>query len=179
MTQRTGEEGSRTATVLEPSFVQSLENLPLEEVRRRRDEALAEREFQSYARRLVQVQYDLLSAERGRRGTGEEPPPVVERVTNVLSEGARAGTSRGEAPRFSLSADDVARAERRIDEALGGLRDVRPEDLSDDDLERALQSLFEVERAISDERSAVMRVHDVLQEELKRRYREDPSQALR
>src|SRR5204863_3814746 len=45
----------RTTRVLDPSFVEHLDESSLAEVRRRRDEALAEREFQSYLRRLVQV----------------------------------------------------------------------------------------------------------------------------
>jgi hypothetical protein len=38
--------------------------------------------------------------------------------------------------------------------------------------------LSEEERKVSADRSAVIGVHDLLQEELKRRYKKDPSEAL-
>ena len=60
----------RTTRVLDPSFVEHLDESSLAEVRRRRDEALAEREFQSYLRRLIQVRQDILRSERERRTTG-------------------------------------------------------------------------------------------------------------
>jgi hypothetical protein len=166
---------TRTARVLEPDFVLGIEELTLEELRRRRDEAGAERDFLSYLRRLVQVRQDLLAAERTRRSTGGEPAPLVDRLTAVLSEGSRAAHPRGEALRMTLSQDDLAEAQQRADELLGATSFERPEDLTDQVLERALQTLDRQERAISADRSAVFRVHDLLQDEVKRRYREDPS----
>src|SRR5205823_6296887 len=47
--------------------------------------------------------------------------------------------------------------------------------LDDAALEQALEALAEAERSISVDRVAVLRVHDQLQEDLLRRYREDPS----
>jgi len=48
--------------------------------------------------------------------------------------------------------------------------------LTDEDLDRLLASLGEAERSVSADRTAVFRVHDALQEELKRRYRDDPAE---
>jgi hypothetical protein len=166
---------SRTTRVLEPDFVLGIEDLPLEELRRRRDEAGTERDFLSYLRRLVQVRQDLLAAERTRRATGGELAPLLDRLTAVLSEGSRTAHPRGEALRMTLSDDNIAEAERRADHLLGATSLQRPEDLTDQDLERALQTLDRQERAISADRSAVFRVHDRLQAEVKRRYHEDPS----
>jgi hypothetical protein len=167
---------SRTERVLHPEFVRDLEALPLEEVRRRRDEAFAEREFQSYLRRLVQVRLDILSAEAERRRTGTPPQPLVDRLTAVMGEGPLGGRpSRGEALRDALSEDDLAEAERQADQWAGGAALARPETLEDRELEEALKRLRKGERAVSARRAAVLRVHDRLQEEVKRRYREDPS----
>ncbi len=131
----------RTAAVLDSAFLDGLEDLSTEEVRRRRDQAFAEREFQSYLRRLVQVRQDILTAERDRRRSGGDSQSAVERVTAALSGAANS-----------------------------------PEELGDEELERSLAALTDGERRISTDRLAVMRVHDRLQEELKLRYREDPSQ---
>jgi hypothetical protein len=167
---------ARTASVLDPAFVEALQDLSIDEVRRRRDQAFAEREFQSYLRRLVQVRQDILSAERARRLAGEGPQSAVERVTAALSGGPRPKHSRGEALRSGLTAEDMEEAERQADAVLDQSVANRPEDVGDDDLERALAALSDGERAISAARLAVMRVHDRLQDELKRRYREDPTQ---
>jgi hypothetical protein len=165
---------SRVEKVLDPAFVDRLEEQPLEEIRLRRDEALAEREFQSYLRRLVQVRQDILRAEEARRAAGEEPVPIMERLASVLSGGPR-GSGRGEALRLNLAPTDVAEAERRADEGLAGFPLATPEEVDEARLEEALGILDELERAVSDVRAAVIKVHDQLQEELKRRYREDPS----
>jgi hypothetical protein len=175
MTETTGAgASSRADRVLAPAFVDRLHEQSLEEIRLRRDEALAEREFQSYLRRLVQVRQDILRAEEARRAAGEQPVPIMERLASVLSGGPR-GSGRGEALRLNLSPADVAEAERRADEGLGGFPLATPEEVDDARLHEVLHLLDELERTVSDVRGAVIKVHDQLQEELKRRYREDPS----
>jgi hypothetical protein len=170
---------SRFSAILDPAFTENLEDLAIEEIRRRRDEALAEREFQSYLRRLIQVRHSLLSAERTRRSAGAEQEPLMERLTSVLSEGPKGGRTRGEAIRVSLSQTDIDEAERQLDTILGEGALASPEDLGDAPLEGTLESLVEAERRVSADRTAVMRVHDRLQNEIKRRYRDDPAQIPR
>jgi hypothetical protein len=53
-----------------------------------------------------------------------------------------------------------------------------PRSLTDDELQQAATRLAEEERTVSADRAAVIGVHDRLQEELKRRYKKDPSEAL-
>ena len=165
----------RTASVLAPQFVEGLGALGMEEVRRRRDEALAERDFQSYLRRLVQVREDLLVAERSRRRSGATQKPVVERLTAVLSDRPGRGSPRGEAIRVSLPDADTTEAERLADSIVGHMDLSNPEALTEPEVEEATAALQRGERAISKDRAAVIRVHDLLQDELKRRFREDPS----
>ena len=165
----------RTASVLAPDFVEGLGALGMEEVRRRRDEALAERDFQSYLRRLVQAREDLLVAERSRRRAGATQKPVVERLTAILSGSTGRGSPRGEAIRVSLPDADTTEAERLADSMVGHLDISNPEALTDPELEEAIAALKRGEGAISKDRTAVIRVHDMLQGELKRRFREDAS----
>jgi len=167
---------SRTAAVLDPSFLDGLPDLPTDEIRRRRDASLAEREFLSYLRRLLQVRQDVLSAERGQRKSGAEPQPLVDRLTAVLSKGGKADGTRGEALRTVLSEGDLVEAERQAEAMLPPLDLDDADDLTEDELERAVHSLAEAERAVSSRRAAVIRVHDALQDELKRRYRDDPGE---
>jgi len=165
---------SRTEHVLDPEFVASLEDLSIEEIRIRRDQAQAEREFQSYLRRLIQVRQDIVRAELERRAQGKESAPLIERLTSVLSEGPPRGPGRGEALPLGPSPEDMAEADRQADAAAGGVLS-DPATLDDVSLARALEGLDEREREVSANRLAVLRVHDQLHEELKRRYREDPS----
>src|SRR5438093_877670 len=167
---------SRTADVLDPTFLDGLPDLPTEEVRRRRDESLAEREFLSYLRRLLQVRQDVLTAERGQRNSGDAPQPLVDRLTAVLSKGGKPNGTRGEAIRTVLSDADLEEAERQAEAMLPPLNLDQADDMNDDEIERAVRSLAGAERAVSSRRAAVIRVHDRLQEELKKRYRDNPAE---
>jgi hypothetical protein len=169
---------SRTAIVLSDAFVEDVDGLAIDELRRRRDEALAEREYQSYLRRLVQVRQDILNGELARRAAGQAVPPIEDRLKAVLAQGPQ-GRGRGEAVRVALPDADVAEAGRRADEVTGESGLKQPEALSDQELADELEVLGLAERAISSDRTAVIQVHDRLQEELKRRYRDDPAQVLR
>jgi hypothetical protein len=167
-------EREQLATVLDPAFVRDLDALSLAEVRARRDRALAEREYLSYLRRLLQVRLDLLTAERERRATGGEAAPLVERLAAVLAEHPRGASSRGEAVRTALPADDVAEADERATAVLGPFGLTDPEKLDAEQLSEAIDVLEREERDVSAERASVLAVHDRLQDELKRRFREDP-----
>jgi hypothetical protein len=74
----------RIDRILEPTFVEGLDALPLDELRARRDECLAEREYLSLLRRLVQGRAEILRAEVDRRGGGDDAP-IVERLSTILS----------------------------------------------------------------------------------------------
>jgi hypothetical protein len=169
----------RQVMVLDPAFVEDLDGLSLSEVRERRDQALAQREYLSYLRRLLQVRLDLLTAERERRASGGEPAPLVERLAAVLAEHPRTSSSRGEAVRTALPAADVTEADERASAVLGPLGLADPEALDADQLAEAIEALEGEERSVSAERAAVLTVHDRLQDELKRRFREDPGSVTR
>jgi hypothetical protein len=177
MTNEDDAPPSRTARVLSDGFAEDLEDLSTDEVRRRRDEALAERDYQSFLRRLIQVRQDMLEQEQERRLEGAEPRALVERLIAVLAIGPQGG-SRGEALRLQIPPADIAACERQMRSLLGRLDLAEPEALSDEDLGRAVEMLRGAERDVSEDRSSVFRVHDRLQDELKRRYRLDPSQIL-
>jgi hypothetical protein len=177
MSPAAGARAARTARVLDPSFCQDLVDLSTDEVRRRRNETLAERDYQSYLRRLVQARQDILEQEQARRLEGSEPRALVERLIAVLALGPQGG-SRGEALRLQVPPGDIATAERQMRELLGSADLTEPETMSEDALTAALEALRGAERDVSEDRSAVFQVHDLLQGELKRRYRLDPSEIL-
>ena len=172
------EEGRRRIDrVLAPSFARDLQGLDMAELRHRRDEALAEREYLSLLRRLVHGRLDIVRAESARRAEGGGGPAtsLTERLTAILSSEDDRGPSRGEALRVPVPDEEVAKARRRI-ERLVSDASISDPGLSDDDLVRAATRLEEEERMVSKARTAVLEVHDRLQEELKRRFKEDLSQ---
>ena len=92
-----------------------------------------------------------------------------------MAEGPK-GSSRGEALTVGPTQQDMDQAEREADAAMGEASLSALRDLDEHTIERAIDGLRDEERTVSERRADVIRVHDRLQDELKRRYREDPSQ---
>ncbi len=166
----------RIDRILRPEFTAGLAELSLAELRERRDECLAEREYLSLLRRLVQGRVEILKAEIERRGGGDQSP-LVERLATILA-GEPQGSARGEAVRVGVPEEEMLLARRRVERLVAdaGLSD--PTALDDDRLGRAVDLLASEEREVSERRTAVISVLDRLQDELKRRYKEDPSRVL-
>jgi hypothetical protein len=166
----------RIDRILDPSYLAGIDSLSLEDVRARRDECMAEREYLSLLRRLVQGRAEILQAELASRGGGDDRP-LVDRLVDILASDQPA-TSRGEAMRVTLPEEEMLLARRRIERLVAdaGLSD--PTELDDTQLEEAVGLLADEEREVSDRRTEVLRVLDSVQDELKRRYKEDPSLAL-
>jgi len=166
----------RIDRIKEPSYLDGIESLALDDVRARRDECLAEREYLSLLRRLVQGRAEILRAELASRGRDDELP-LVERLSDILASDQPA-TSRGEAMRVTVPEEEMLLARRRVERLVtdAGISD--PTELDDAELQQAVDLLAAEERIVSEERGEVLRVLDALQGELKRRYKEDPSLAL-
>jgi hypothetical protein len=169
----------RIDRILDPEYGEHLGRLSLSEVKRRRDESLAEREYQSLLRRLVQGRLDILRAEQARRASGEEEGSLVENVVAALTaDGTAGGSSRGEALRLTVPPEEMTLARRRVEQLVADTSISDPRSLSDGELEQATGRLADEERKVSADRAAVIGVHDRLQDELKRRYKKDPTEAL-
>jgi hypothetical protein len=174
------DEGKRRIDrILRADYLEGLGALPLEEVRQRRDDCLAEREYLSLLRRQVQGRAEILKAELQRRNGGEvDSQPLIERLSSILAPETAHTPSRGEALRVALPDEDVLQARRRAERLVGdtGLSD--PSSLNDEQLAEAVERLVSEEADVSAKRSAVIAAHDRLQDELKRRYKQDISQVL-
>jgi hypothetical protein len=88
-------------------------------------------------------------------------------------------TSRGEAVKIGVPEEEMLLARRRVERlaADSGISD--PSALDDNALVAAIDALVTEEQGVSDARRDVIAVLDALQDELKRRYKDDPSLALR
>jgi hypothetical protein len=69
-------------------------------------------------------------------------------------------------------------ARRRVERLVADAGISDPSELDGDQLTEAVGVLATEEAEVSSQRADVLRVLDVLQDELKRRYKEDPSLAL-
>jgi hypothetical protein len=166
----------RIDRIRDPSYLDGIESRSLEDVRARRDECLSEREYLSLLRRLVQGRAEILRAELASRGRDDEVP-LVERLSDILASDQPA-TSRGEAMRITVPEEEMLLARRRVERLVSDAGISDPTELDDGELREAVEVLVGEERVVSEERGEVLRVLDALQDELKRRYKEDPSLAL-
>jgi hypothetical protein len=166
----------RIDRIRDPSYLDGIEDQSLEDVRARRDECMAEREYLSLLRRLVQGRAEILKAELASRGS-DDARPLVDRLSEILASDQPV-TSRGEAMKVSLPEEEMLLARRRIERLVADAGISDPSELDDDSLKEAVEVLAGEEREVSDQRGDVHRVLDAVQDELKRRYKEDPSLAL-
>jgi hypothetical protein len=172
-----GEQRNRRIDRISRSdFVEGLGDLPLEEVRSRRDECLAEREYLSLLRRLVQGRAEILRAEIERRG-GDDRGPLVDRLADILSAESH-GPARGEAVRVRIPEEEMLLARRRVERLVSDAGISDPTTLDDERLNAAIERLVAEERDVSASRGTVLTALDALQDELKRRYKDDPTLVL-
>jgi anti-sigma-K factor RsiG len=174
--QRTGHR--RIDRIRDQAYLTSIDALSLDDLRARRDECLAEREYLSLLRRLVQGRAEILRAELESRGSGEDEGPLVDRLAQILAGDERQSPARGEAVKIGLPEEEMLLARRRIERLVSDAGISDPSVLDDANLASAVELLATEEREVSTARSDVIRVLDTLQDELKRRYREDPTLVL-
>jgi hypothetical protein len=166
----------RIDRIRDPRFVEGIAELPLGEVRARRDECKAESEYLSLLRRLVQGRVEILKAELAGRADHDQRP-LVDRLSEILASDEPA-TSRGEAMHLALPEEEMSLARRRVERLVADAGISDPTELDDDRLRSAVEVFTGEEIEVSAQRSDVLRVLDALQDELKRRYKEDPTLAL-
>lgn len=161
----------RIDIVLEPSFVEGLEAIDLDELRSRKKTADEIETELSYYRRLLHGRLDLLAFEMRRR-TGEEKRSLIEALPDVLGGGEHAGEGRARFPTvFSPDLPDDRR--RHIDHVLGDDFLSRLPTIDDDELLEIRDTLSETEVGVSARRRSVQKVVDALHQELVRRYKAD------
>ncbi len=161
-------------------YVTELDGLDIDELRKRRDECRDELDHLSMLRRYLQSRAGVLTAEAGRRGGGDATP-LVDQLAEILAGENTAGPRRslGTAVRLREPDEEMLLARRRVEKLVVNAGVVDPSTLSEDELTSAVKELREEETVISADRTVVMGVLTVLQDELKRRFKEDPSAAIK
>jgi hypothetical protein len=166
--------------IVDPSYLTNLQNMPIDELRKKKDECEGLEVEISYARRLIQGKLDILrhSAERLAEGDKLGVSEMVEDLPGILADGVGGAASR--LPR--IMAPHNAENHRREVERLASTADLaRLEELTSDEIDEIVQRLTEAERDTSQRRRRIQGVMDQLTAELIRRYREgqeDPTALL-
>lgn len=175
-------EGARRSIdrIVDPSYLENLQTMPIEELRKKKGECEALESEVSYARRLIQGKLDILrrGAERLADGDKLGIAEMVEDLPGILADGATGTASR--IPR--IVAPTNADNQRREVERLASTADLaRLEELSPTEIGEIVQRLTEAEKETSLRRRRIQGVMDQLTAELVRRYREgqeDPTALL-
>jgi hypothetical protein len=168
----------RIDRIRDPAYLEGLADLPLDGLRELRDETLAEREYLSLLRRLVQGRAEILKAELDARGSDEVRAPLVDRLAGILAGDESRGAARGEALKVGVPEEEMLLARRRVERLVADAGISDPQNLDDDQLAEAVDILVREETSVSEARGAVIVVLDAVQDELKRRYKEDPTRVL-
>ena len=167
----------RIDRVLDPSFVDGIRELSLEELRGRRAEADQEGVDLSYARRLLQGRIDVLRAEQERRqGVGplaampRSDAAIVAALGRILADPPSEGRPLSQSRHALAMPTRVGEHRREAERAVADVGGSDPRGLDEVALAEAVANLADIESRISRSRRQVQAVVDLLTEEIARRY---------
>ena len=170
------EKRRRIDIVLEPEYLEELDQLDLDELRRRRDTAEDVESQISYYRRLLHGRMDLLNFELRRRD-GEEERTLLEALPEILASGMVLGGEPALRHIETMPPLPSKTGRRLIDKIMDdGILTQLP-DLNEDEITTALEDLREVETTLSEQRKQLHSVIDALQDEIVDRYRSGQNEA--
>lgn len=165
------EKRRRIDQALSTEFSDGISELPLDEVRRRRDLAEAVERELSYYRRLFHGRMDLLAFELRRR-RGEETRSLIEALPEIISSGLTGGGEPGGFRHLAVDLDlPTVTGRREIDQILEDDGIARVASMPDEEIAEFQLGLAEAESAISEQRRHLHEVIDLLQAEIIDRYK--------
>lgn len=164
------EHRRRIDQILEPEFVEGIDELSLDALRDRRRMCDDVENELSYYRRMLHGRMDLLGFELRRR-SGEETRSLIEALPEILTDSASGYMPSGRATKVTLP-DLPDQRRRHIDEVLEADFLTRIALVEDEELNEIQRSLVETETEISSKRQAVQEAFNTIQSELTRRYKD-------
>lgn len=161
----------RIDQVLAPGFADEVDQLEIDELRRRRDQAEeVEREL-SYQRRLLHGRMDLLAFELRRR-QGKETRSIIEALPEIIAAGLHGGdTANFRHLSLELSLPETT-GRRDIDQILEDDALARVTSMSEQELADVQAALAQAEEGVSETRRKLHTVIDGLQAEIIERYKQ-------
>lgn len=156
----------RIDRVLAPDFLVGIDELPMPELRERRQQAMQEEADLSYIRRMLQGRIEILTEELRDGGELSDEDLVARLTSAMVSHGRPESSSRHLVAEPSRLAERRRYVERLIADV--GLSDVSA--MTPEQVHGAVAGLQEQEQIVSRTRSQVHGVIDQLTAELARRY---------
>ena len=166
----------RIDIVLEPEYLEGLDQLDLSELRKRRDTAEDVEAQISYYRRLLHGRMDLLNFELSRRA-GEEERTLLEALPEILASGTVLGSEPNLKHIETMPPIPSKTGRRLIDKIMDDGILTRLPDLEDDEVREAIDRLRDVETTLSEQRRELHSVIDAVQDEIVDRYRSGQDEA--
>ena len=166
----------RIDIVLEPGYLEELDSLDLDELRRRRNTAEDVESQISYYRRLLHGRMDLLNFELRRR-RGEEERTLIEALPEILASGMILGNEPNLRHIETMPPIPTKTGRRFIDKIMDDGVLTQLPDLTKDELTEAIDRLREVETELSNQRQQLHVVIDAMQDEIVGRYRSEQGEA--
>lgn len=158
--------------LLHPDFLSDLADRPIDEVRTMRTQCVAAETGMSYLRRLVQGPLDIVSAELGRRASGQGAGDLEQLVASLPA--TLADQSRppgvGRLPQTLEPTDVDPELQAELDRLVGDAQMASVGDLGAVDLADLAEKLRAFEMKVSEQRRRFFDTIDALQAELTRRY---------
>lgn len=171
--------------IFSDEYLQGLETLAIDELRKRRSECEEVEAEVSLTRRLLQGKLDILKHDLDRRAAGGDTgiQSLKEKLGEILAERAEASEGiSGQTKHNRVLVPASAEVQRREVEKLASDTLLsHMEDFSKEELEEVVDRLTAAEREASQNRRRIQTVIDVIGGELVRRYKEgteDPSALL-
>lgn len=157
--------------VLEPTYLEGLTEVAIEDLRARRSECTDLENGLSYVRRVAQGRLDVLAAEAERRsnGGGGDLADLVARLPELLSDGVRAPGSGRVDQELDPPDSVVVPLSAVLDGVVGGSIVSEVAGLADDELSAAVIALRNFEENLSTSRRSLHSTIDALNDELARR----------
>lgn len=163
----------RIDRILAEDYLDGIEAVATDEIRRMRDECEEEESGISYARRILQGKLDIARAEAVRRrdAGSEAAASVLESLPSILGDdGPSSGAPAPRVTRF-LVPPAVQHHRRAVDQIADDSVLARVRDGSDEELAELVAQLGDKERELSRVRRSLLDRIDALQSELTRRYK--------
>ena len=160
--------------VSDPSFLDDLQDRPMEELRAVRSRLQSLENSLSYVRRLIQGRFDIIGGELQRRrdgGDAGDSGELIGRLPDILAEarGSQPGSVR---PPHSLEPDAELTAD--LEEMLENIAAVdtlsNVVEIPEDQLSGSLTELRSLEDRVSNHRRLLHELIDKVQAEVTRRY---------
>ena len=162
--------GAGVDELLDPSFLDGVQELPMADVRALRHRAEQEEVNLSYTRRLLQGRLDIVRRELQRRAE-HDGRSLVDLLPEILAEKGR-GPAHGLGRHQTVQPTAPEQFETWVNGLTPGVDLSSITALTDAELEQGARSLAEAEGGLSERRRGVQQVMDALAAELGRRYRD-------